>query len=44
MTILTHLLCFMAGGIVDVVTMCLMITAKEADKHMEEKTGRRTDV
>lgn len=42
-TILTHILCVMAGGIVGVTAMCLMVTAKEADKHKEEKPERRTD-
>ncbi len=26
----------MVGGVVGVVTMCLMVAAKEADRHLEE--------
>lgn len=34
-TIVTHLLCFIAGGTVGVFTMCMMIAAKYADQRME---------
>ena len=40
----------MVGGIVGVVTMCLMVAAKEADRHLEEceyeimeETAQRVD-
>ena len=36
-TIVTHLLCFIAGGTVGVFTMCMMIAAKDADQRMESR-------
>lgn len=30
-------LCFMAGGTVGIFTMCMMIAAKGADRHMESE-------
>ena len=36
MTFVTHLMTFSAGTIFGIVVMCLMITAKQADKYLEE--------
>lgn len=36
MTFVTHLISFSAGTIFGIVTMCLMITAKQADRYLEQ--------
>ena len=36
MTFVTHLIAFSAGTIFGIVMMCLTVTAKQADRYLEE--------